>query len=512
MIKNKTIDNGSKIFSGWNREKKDMRLKHFNTELFVCDCIDEAEQMVCITTFLLSNRRVVDAIKRASNKGVRVYLLLASEKTFEKNYESEDDFSKRCFDSHLELLKELSGKIFIRSAPSNHAKFVFIDPFTNNAKGYITTGNFTEEGIGGRNEEMHYALEKKEVDILANYFKHAFWNCAEHEMHYTPSEPTLFKPAEKMMIPVDLPKKTTQSIVTSLDGNKSLHDACLNIVRKASKSLVVSAFGFDKDNDIVQEIAKKAKEGVKVTVLSRMRPKNNDALESLCKAGATVYGFRYLHAKCIIANGSKAIMMTANFEDVSFYKSFEVGALITEKKIISAYSDMLNNWIENSGWQLYLNTKLGNLKGEVIPLKDSKYDEKKEIVNFIAFDCGKHSTSLELIDIFEPKEIIKKHELTLSNEKIYATIVYSWECEVPHLEYGSVEKRKKREKGSPINPNELRGPLLKRMQQADTESYNPKIFTEPSGRMVVAIQDDSELEKAIELKKKMKCEAIVYEK
>lgn len=507
MIKNKTIDNGSKIFSGWNREKQDMRLSHFNTEHFVCDCIDEAEEMVCITTFLLADRKVVDAVKSAANRGARIYLLIASENTLEKNYESEDDFSKKCIDSHIMLLDELSGKIFIRSAPSNHAKFVFIDPYTNNAKGYITTGNFTDEGIGGRNEEMHYALEKKEVDVLANYFKHAFWNCAKHEMRSRQ-----FVPAEKMMIPVDLPTKTTQSIVTSLDGNKSLHDACLNIVRKASKSLVVSAFGFDKDNDIVQEIAKKAKEGVKVTILSRMRPKNNDALESLCKAGATVYGFRYLHAKCIIANGSKAIMMTANFEDVSFYKSFEVGALITEKKIISAYSDMLNNWIENSGWQLYLNTKLGNLKGEVIPLKDSKYDEKKEIVNFIAFDCGKHSTSLELIDIFEPKEIIKKHELTLSNEKIYATIVYSWECEPPHLEYGSIEKRKKREKGSPINPNELRGPLLKRMQQADTESYNPKIFTEPSGRMVVAIQDDYELEKAIELKKKMKCKAIVYEK
>ncbi|MBR6124895.1 hypothetical protein IKQ19_15085, partial [Candidatus Saccharibacteria bacterium] len=67
-------------------------------------------------------------------------------------------------------------------------------------------------------------------------------------------------------------------------------------------------------------------------------------------------------------------------------------------------------------------------------------------------------------------------------------------------------------KGTPINPNELRGSLLKRMQQAGTESYNPKIFTETSGRMVVAIQDDSELKKAIELKKKMKCEAIVYEK
>ncbi|MBO4830246.1 MAG: phosphatidylserine/phosphatidylglycerophosphate/cardiolipin synthase family protein [Fibrobacter sp.] len=507
MIKTKTIDNASKTFSGWNREKQDMRLSHFNTEHFVCDCIDEAEEMVCITTFLLADRKVVDAVKSAANRGARIYLLIASENTLEKNYESEDDFSKKCIVSHIMLLDELSGKIFIRSAPSNHAKFVFIDPYTNNAKGYITTGNFTDEGIGGRNEEMHYALEKKEVDVLANYFKHAFWNCAKHEMRSRQ-----FVPAEKMMIPVDLPTKTTQSIVTSLDGNKSLHDACLSMVKKASKSLVVSAFGFDNRNDIVQEIAKKAKEGVKVIVLSRIRPKNNEAVEVLHKAGATVYGFRYLHAKCIIADDSKAIMMTANFEDVSFYKSFEVGALITEKKIISAYSDMLNNWIENSGWRLYLNTKLGNLKGEVIPLKDSKYDEKKEIVNFIAFECGKHSPSLELLQIFEPQKEIKNYELMLSEEKIYCSIQYTWECEPPHLEYGSIEKRKKREKGSPINPNELRGSLLKRMQQADTESYNPKIFTEPSGRMVVAIQDDSELEKAIELKKKMKCEAIVYEK
>ena len=507
MIKTKTIDNASKTFSGWNREKQDIRLKHFNTEHFVCACIDEAEEMVCITTFLLADRKVVYAVKSAANRGARIYLLIASEKTLEKNYESEDDFSKKCIDSHIMLLDELSGKIFIRSAPSNHAKFVFIDPYTNNAKGYITTGNFTDEGIGGRNEEMHYALEKKEVDVLANYFKHAFWNCAKHEMRSRQ-----FVPAEKMMIPVDLPTKTTQSIVTSLDGNKSLHDACLSMVKKASKSLVVSAFGFDNRNDIVQEIVKKAKEGVKVIVLSRIRPKNNEAVEVLHKAGATVYGFRYLHAKCIIADDSKAIMMTANFEDVSFYKSFEVGALITEKKIISAYSDMLNNWIENSGWRLYLNTKLGNLKGEVIPLKDSKYDEKKEIVNFIAFECGKHSPSLELLQIFEPQKEIKNYELMLSEEKIYCSIQYTWECEPHHLEYGSIEKRKKREKGSPINPNELRGSLLKRMQQADTESYNPKIFTEPSGRMVVAIQDDSELEKAIELKKKMKCEAIVYEK
>ena len=507
MIKNKTIDNASKLFSGWNREKKDIRLSPFNTELFVCDCIDEAEEMICITTFLLANRKVVDAVKSAANRDVRIYLLIASEKTLEKNYESEDDFSKKCIDSHIMLLDELSGKIFIRSAPSNHAKFVFIDPFTNNAKGYITTGNFTDECIGGRNEEMHYALEAKEVDILANHFKHAFWNCAEHEIRSKK-----FVPAEKMNVSVDLAAKTNQSIVTSLDGNESLHDACLSLVKTASKSLVISAFGFDKDNDVVQEIAKKAKEGVKVIILSRIRPKNNDAVEFLCKAGATVYGFHYLHAKCIIADTSKAIMMTANFEDVSFHKSFEVGAIITEKTIINAYSDMLNNWIENSGWMLRLNVELGKLKGSFIQLKESCFDKKKEVVYSVKFDCGIHSPSLELIHNFEPKEEIKKHELTLSEEKIYGTILYTWECTPPYLQDGSIEIRKKRKKGSTINPSELLGSVLSRIQQATSESYNPKIFTEPSGRKVVAIQDDSELGKAIELKKKMKCEAIVYEK
>ena len=507
MINSKKIDNGSKIFSGWNREKKDMRLRHFNTELFICDCINEAEEMICITTFLLANRKVVDAVKSAANRDVRIYLLIASEKTLEKNYESEDDFSKKCIDSHIMLLDELSGKIFIRSAPSNHAKFVFIDPFTNNAKGYITTGNFTDEGIGGRNEEMHYALEAKEVDILANHFKHAFWNCAEHEIRSKK-----FVPAEKMNVSVDLAAKTNQSIVTSLDGNESLHDACLSLVKTASKSLVISAFGFDKDNDVVQEIAKKAKEGVKVIILSRIRPKNNDAVEFLCKAGATVYGFHYLHAKCIIADTSKAIMMTANFEDVSFHKSFEVGAIITEKTIINAYSDMLNNWIENSGWMLRLNVELGKLKGSFIQLKESCFDKKKEVVYSVKFDCGIHSPSLELIHNFEPKEEIKKHELTLSEEKIYGTILYTWECTPPYLQDGSIEIRKKRKKGSTINPSELLGSVLSRIQQATSESYNPKIFTEPSGRKVVAIQDDSELGKAIELKKKMKCEAIVYEK
>lgn len=512
MIRNKVVDNRELQICGWNREQEEYTKERlfFFTEKCIIDYINNAKEMVCITTFLLANEKIVQAIEKVIEKGVRVYLLIASENTLEKNYESEGDFSKKCIDSHIILLNKLSGKIFIRSARLNHAKFIFIDPFTNNAYGLICTGNFTEEGVTGRNEELHHDLYKDEVDVLATYFKHAFWNCAEHEMFSGK-----FSPADRINIPVNMPPKPEQTIVTSLEGNESLHDACMNLVKKATKSLIVAAFGFDKDNDIVKAIEQKAKKGVKVTILCRIRPKNNDAMVALQKAGAIVYGFQYLHAKCIIADNADAIMMTANFEDISFNQSFEVGCLLTRQTDIDNFLTVLNNWIETTGWSLCLNTKLMNLKGFFIKLDDSNFFEQKKIIDTIQFDCGRHSPSLELIKDFEPKEEIEKHKQTLSDKCLYCEINYTWKIEPPYLQIGSNELRRPRRKGESIDSSEVKGGLLQQMRLTSIVSYYPKIFQEyleGSSRRVVAIRDDSELEDAIKLKKKMKCEAIVYEK
>ena len=504
MYKCKVIDNTLNVYSGWNRNKNSIRGLRFNTEKWIIAHIENAKEIVCIATFLLADENIVRAIENAINTGVRVYLLIASENTLEKDYELEGDFSKKCINSHIILLSRLSGRAFIRSSRINHAKFVFIDPFTDNAKGLISTGNFTEEGVAGRNEELHHELDINEVNTLARYFKHAFWNCAEHEMFSG-----LFKQADKLKIPVDLSLTSDQTIVSSLDGDSSLHDACLNLVKKASKSLIVAAFGFDKDNDIVKEIAQKSEKGVKVIVLSRIRPKNKEAMKMLRMAGVTIYGFQYLHAKCIIADESEAIMMTANFEDLSFKKSFEVGSLLKRKEDVDVFLQVLNDWIDKAGWVFCLHAKLIDLNGFFINIDASNFYEQKEIVEFTQFECGSYLPSLDLIENFEPNEEIKKKELTLSEKCMYCKVVYNWQCESPHLEYGSVEIRKKRE--CPVVDDELHGSVYPPKKRIVEESYNPKIFREPSGRRVIAIRDDSELKNAIELKKKMRCEAIVYE-
>lgn len=501
IVKNKFVCREPLQENGWNREKNTGEFekgRRLPISQEIISLINEAKNVVCITTFLIAHKELIEAIKEAVARDVRVYLLTASENTLEKNYDYEGDFSRKCIDSHIMLLYELSRKIFIRSSKSNHAKFILIDPFADDAKGIISTGNFTEEGIGGRNEEMAHSLNKDEISILANYFKHAFWNCAEHEMRFDK-----FIPADKIGVPVDLSTDANQSVVTSLDGNRSLHDACMNLVKSASKSLVVTAFGFDENNDVVKEIIKKARNGVKVSILCRIRPKNKNAVIALRNAGAIVYGFQYLHAKCIIADNSKAMIMTANFEDLSFNKSFEVGAYITSKKGVDDILSNLRDWIEKSGWQLYLNASLKDLKGYFIELNISNCDEKykKEIVPFKLFNCGVHSPSIELIQNFEPKEKIKEIELSLSDKYICCEIDYTWGIDPPCLASGSYEIWKTAGKKSLAN-----------VFLAPKESYHPKLFIEPSRRRVVAIRDDSELNDAIELKKKMKCEAIVYEK
>ena len=508
MIKSKIVDNGQIKVYGWNRKQECMRGLRFNTEKWIINYIENAKEVVCITTFLLANEKIVCAIENAVCRGVRVYLLIASENKLEKDFDSEGDFSKKCIDSHIALLDRLSGKIFIRSARINHAKFIFIDPFTDNANGLISTGNFTEEGVAGRNEELHHGLDKDEVDVLASYFKHAFWNCAEHEMFLG-----RFSPAEKINVPVDISSGFGTSIVTSLNGNKSLHDACMNLVKKATKSLIVSAFGFDEDNDVVKAIVQKAKNGVKVIVLCRIRPKNKDAMVTLQKAGAVVYGFQYLHAKCILVDGVEAIMMTANFEDVSFNKSFEVGCLLIRQDDINVLEKVLRDWIEKEGWLFYLDVKLKELTGFFIDLEKSNYYDKKKIVGSVSFDCGIHSPSLELIHDFVPKEEIEKYNHSLLDECLYCEIDYTWKIESPCLKNERTEVMKKRK--VLVDDENLHDGTSQKKFQEITESYHPKIFyeyLEGRKRRVIAIHEDSELEEAIKLKRKMKCEAIVYEK
>lgn len=498
------VDRRKEIFPCWNRNHEESDPDSL-TRVFICrnicECIKAAKNVVAICTFLLSNEDVVKAIEDAVQRGVRVYMLLASENSLEKNFECEDDFSQMCVKEHADTLKRLQHIVSIRSNPSAHAKFVISDWYTSEARGVISTGNFTKEGIGsikenGRNEEFAVEIDSSKVNVLANIFKEAFWNQALHEMVNGD-----FKIAKKLNIPVEFESKLGKSICTSLNRSSSLHDSCMDLVKRAKKSLYIAAFGFEKDNDLVQEIAKRAKEGLKVTILARIRPKNTDALKMLEEAGCIVYGFRWLHAKLIVADEQNMLMMTGNFENLSFQQSFEVGAVDSKTSVC----DLLESWIETSGWRLIINKNLENISGIARHFIGKDNDvwtiRDQEILNIGGFILP----SLHLDpQRYSSKELkLKKDEgkARINSERIIPKVLkISWNVVSPRLKDGSIEIYK--------NAAELKS--KKNTEAVLPESFNPKVYKEPDGKKVVAIKCRAELDAAKKILKQQHCEAIVY--
>ena len=54
--------------------------------------IDEAQEIVCLCSFLFSNKLIEKALSRAANRGVRVYLMTASEGMLKNLDEEELEF------------------------------------------------------------------------------------------------------------------------------------------------------------------------------------------------------------------------------------------------------------------------------------------------------------------------------------------------------------------------------------------------------------------------------------
>ncbi|TOF34167.1 hypothetical protein CGJ28_21700, partial [Vibrio parahaemolyticus] len=80
----------------------------------------------------------------------------------------------------------------------------------------------------------------------------------------------------------------------------------------SSQELMISSFGWQKDHEVIDAICEKAKQGVKVTILSRVRPSSMPSLIKLAEAGAEVFGFKWLHAKAIWNEHNHGMIMSAN--------------------------------------------------------------------------------------------------------------------------------------------------------------------------------------------------------
>ena len=439
----------------------------------VVDLIDSAKKTAVIGSFLLADKKVEDAIFNAAEVGIRIYLLLACETRLDNDV-PDDDFGKDCLEQHLSMLKRLAGRVMIRSASHYHAKVILIDAIGADeevARGMMLTANLTHEALE-RNEELAVPLSGDEIKEMASILKWAFFEDAEHQM----VDNRDFATAEKTKN-VPFPDKLTNVLCTS-KHNYSIKEKALRLISKAQGEMMVSSFGWGEDHEVIEALCVKAKEGVSVTILSRIRQASMPALVKLVEAGAKVYGFRWLHAKAIWIDENEAMVMSANLEKHGLDKSFELGVALSDVRA-RAVKEALELFLNGKHMELKVDISLGDVRGEIKVWEDGsldkdfvKMEEQKDIsLPDISSDCMSNMDR-------SPEILEHEHKW----REIPAHIVrYHWNVTAPALEKGSTE--------------------VFRVKGKTKHSYSPKVFKSKKGKHSIAVSSPDEMEAASKLKK-----------
>lgn len=441
----------------------------------ICDSIDRARYMVVVTTFLLADREIEDALLRAAKRGVRVYLLLATEARLEKEVSDDSEFERQALDQHKAMLGALAGWALIRSSKSFHAKAVLIDPLDGGA-GYLLTANLTERALD-RNEELAVALSPAEVRAVFEHLRWAMWEGADHEL----LEPGRLSAAAQPLGVVKRPSPSA-GIVATMNEPGSLQPAALELIDAASTEILVASFGWDVNSAVVRALCEKAKQGVKVTILARIRPAAMPALLALEAAGARVFGLRWLHAKAIVIDSGQAIVMSANLEPEGLEKGFELGIRL-EKERASAVRRMLEGWMSFASMELLGAPRLSDIRGEALVWVERKllaYTVVPEAEVALGAVKAESADRLEAPPPPAPRRQGFPHPAH--------SLSLSWSVEAPRLAPKSKEIASQAGAPSPTDP---------------------RVFREPSGRIVVAVRSADDLPRARDLASKAGALAIV---
>ena len=304
----------------------------------VAGIIDGAEDVVAASSSLLGDDRVTKALLGASDRGVRCYLLLASEARLKRDAGAEftDEERRR----HVRALGMLNDAVLVRLSDGFHAKAVVADPVGEKPRGVVMTADLTHEALA-RNEDLFVELEGGEAAEAGQVMREALWERATHEL--VGGEPSKCAPLGKI-------GRVETSKILQGGSNPQLADRLIGVLDGGPERIVASSFGWGASHPVVERLCRLAGGGADVTVLARKgRPGAMEALRRLRSAGARVVGFGRLHAKALVTE-SQAIVMSANI-DSSGLGGFEMGIVLDGKRA-SKVRDKVHRWADN--WEFEL--------------------------------------------------------------------------------------------------------------------------------------------------------------
>lgn len=385
--------------------------------------VQKAEELVCVSSFLIQQSRMTNALLEAADRGVKVFVLTAREDDLKKADEDLVDFERERIKDHVTLLNTFASKVLVRTSQSFHAKYVLVDPCSAGASGIMMTCNATVDPMSGSNIEVALTLTTQEVRSFFAHFLRGFWKMADHE---------LLEPGELVGVKKEIPTSVNlgELLLPATVGDvHSLQDQVLALIRSAEKDLVLTAWSFD-DGPVKTAVMDACRRGVTVTILTRPSPGNTTALRDCSMAGARIFGHPRLHAKCVVADGRTGLVMTANMTALGLESGFET-AVPLEGRTLTIVMKIVEDWMEACAWNLKNHVTPAMVEGSVKQVSDDgrSFDErtvilgeKKDLPAFRPDSCDKipgytiNKKDIDKIRRSDPQKVFR--QITLKQQVI----------------------------------------------------------------------------------------------
>ncbi|XXT18796.1 phospholipase D-like domain-containing protein [Sorangium sp. So ce429] len=318
--------------------------------------LDGATEIALLSSFLLAEDRLADAMLRAAERGVRLYVLTGSEQRIGKVVREDEVFEQRMAEQHKKLLDRLVGKVLLRSAEHIHAKFLVVDPQTpERARAWLSSANFNkalEDSV-----ELGVALDPAGARALAACFQWAFWCEAERELR---------GPGRLMEIrrqhPATPSRPADSAVCATLQDGTALRDRVMALIHGARREILVASYGIGAEHPAVKALIEAANRGVRVVVLTRPRRAVAPGVAALTAAGISVLAHDKLHAKALCVDG-QALVMTANLEAQGLDKGFDIGAVVSPDTACGV-ERTLREWADTFPWVYRADATRGDHLGD----------------------------------------------------------------------------------------------------------------------------------------------------
>ncbi|MEM7184302.1 MAG: phosphatidylserine/phosphatidylglycerophosphate/cardiolipin synthase family protein, partial [Spirochaetota bacterium] len=396
----------------------------------IIDSIRAAEETIFIASFLFSHKEITSSLKEAAKRGVRVYLLTASENKLNTSPE-EGDFEKRTLEEHKTFLNEMAKLILIRSAENFHFKLLLIDVKKKSRQGFLFTNNITEKALL-ENPEIGLELSSQSTIELANFFSWCFWEKATHEQSLQKSHRAVKTPGKLSYIP-----SKTNLIFSGKDifEKDRILPSLMKMIQSAKQTIEIASFSFgDENSQLTKLLCEKAKDNVSIHVYGReSRFKQYDYFQFLQQKQIKIFGIPLLHFKLVLIDKNKGILMTANLDDRSLTNSYEIGKILNLEEVFAA-RQILEAYKKRYHFEYF-----DKLTGKDLIEKDLPVDS----INFYPSSGKKREVTINKaqIQISDKRKISCLTELLHLQEDtskvnslpLCKSISYKWEIELPYL-------------------------------------------------------------------------------